>query len=165
MRLKFTLALFLSLFCQLLIAKPVDQETAQKVASRFFTSRINMPLEVQLTERAGTSDAAYYYVFTLENRKGFVIVAGDDASIPLMAYSLEADYATDKVSPSYKQWMEWYRTQIIEIRTQDLKADASIAAQWEYYLNPPANEPLPVTHAVSPLLSTTWNQSPYYNAL
>lgn len=148
----------------ILLAKPVSPELAAKVAYHAF-GKFNTQLSTLHLKEAPGGSQAFYYIFAPVDaaESGFIIIAGDDASIPVLGYSISDNY-TASPSPSFQKWMEWYKQQIREIRDQNLEADSAINAQWEAYLNPIANEPIPSIQAVNPLMSTKWNQSPYYNA-
>lgn len=162
--------LFLS-FCFLffvacLSATPISQKTAQKAARGFLYQKLGLNLNLSVEPNQGNSGSPEYYVFSINSPiKGFAIVAGDDASKPILAYSFEGPYSSSNMSPSYQKWMEWYRKQIQEIRSYNLKADSSISAEWKLYLDPAPSQPIPQIQAVNPLLQVKWNQAPYYNAL
>ncbi len=145
--------------------KPIPASQARQVAENLGLLQQGQKHEVLLADEAVSSEGSLYYLFNITNGDGFVIVAGDDASLPVLAYSHQQDYSKSNVSPSFLKWMEWYKLQIREIRDQNLKADSTITAQWKLYLNPPASSPIVINASAGPLLSTTWNQAPYYNAL
>ena len=157
--------LFLCLNLSLLQAKPIGPETAQKVANQAFTelSHSQGLLQLTMVQVAESNGGPLYYTFSYNGSNGFIIIAGDDASIPVLAYSVESNY-TANPSPSFVKWMEWYKLQIREIREQHLEADDAIREDWEHYLNPVPSAPIPTISAVNPLLSSKWNQGTYYNS-
>jgi len=107
-----------------------------------------------------------YYIFTL-NPQGFIAIAAEEASYPVLAYSFRNNYAADNQPAAFSDWMEGYLRQIEAIRSKGLLADTVIRASWRNLLDP---APLPATGKnplgdIAPLLTTTWNQTFPYNAL
>ena len=155
-------------------ADPVDADKAAQVARNFLRNAgTNTATLSDITQQTPFSE---FYIFA--SNEGFVIVAGDDCVPPILAYSTSSQFHTDKMPPHIFDWLLSYEEQIAfykqlyssyeqSTRTDrnpvplDARTAAAIANQWEGLtgggITPPHND------AVSPLLSTTWNQSPYYN--
>ena len=80
--------------CNSLIAKPVDVDTAKKVALNWYSEKsdINvnnlMITEIFIEEKDSEN---IFYIFNFENT-GFVIVSADDDTIPILCYSLKGNY-------------------------------------------------------------------------
>ena len=147
------------------IAKPVDVTTARRVATHFWNAHrdagvaaVSTPL-VQLT-----SPFDGFYIFA-NGKQGFVIVAADDCVEPILGYSFTSP-ATENINPEVRYWLSTYQQQIEVLRGEQYQAPAEVEQMWRQYDAEEAQDadPIPLT-AVSPLLTTTWNQSPYYNAL
>lgn len=145
-------------------AAPVSQNLAKQVARNLGLLQSGKLYELQLVSEERATGGSLYYIFNVDNGDGFVIVSGDDAARPILGYSRQKDFVMENQSPSFLKWMEWYKYQLREIRTNNLKADSAISAEWNFYLNPPLSQPV-TSAAAGPLLTTTWDQSPYYNAL
>ena len=148
-------------------ANPVALNTAQQVALNFYNHQYNLNASNETlvyTERAADGQAVYY-VFNVNNNKGFVIVSAEDATIPVLGYSNEGPYVIPEAGNNVDFWMSRRKDEIVAIRTQNVKATADITDKWTSYAN---NTMEKSTHAdmsaVSPLCKTTWDQSPYYNA-
>lgn len=173
----FTICLLLSLYYQA-ISKPVSESSARLVGRNFLSTKTNAslanktgPLVVlayQATSPGSTAapntvSQALYYVYNIGN--GFVIVSGDDAANPILAYSNEGNFNQQKISPSISYWLSGYQKQIQYIIDNNIKPTSAITAKWDALINNTQQPSALSTLTVSPMMSTTWNQSPYYNDL
>jgi len=173
----YTLIYFL-LFAGLVSAKPVTELTASNVAKNFFLVKTNTAfnktgISLKLVYKSVTSSTLNNAVFTIKRPAfyifntghGFVIVSGDDAINPILAYSLETDFDPQNVSPSMSYWLNGYINQIQKIIDNKVQQTSSVSAKWNLLTNNGSKAPAQASSGVSPLMSTTWNQSPYYNDL
>jgi hypothetical protein len=104
-----------------------------------------------------------YYVFNIIP-KGFIIVAADDCSEPILGYSTEVNYKELSTEENIKFWMENYSNQIRYIENELIPATNQITSNWEKYFNNNfANAK--ASKSMAYLCKTTWDQSPNYNAL
>ncbi|MFO7810662.1 MAG: C10 family peptidase [Candidatus Delongbacteria bacterium] len=149
------LILIATSFLYSLSAVPVDKNEAEKVAKNWqksFSSSEHLSIKSsKLLEDA-------LYVINFEGG-GFVLVAADDASKPVLGYSLSQsfDHNIDKSNVNY--WTNMYISAIKEIRKEKL-SNQKTRNQWDEILSDNlAKTPGEVTK----LLSSTWNQSPIYN--
>ena len=162
---KTLLVLALTLFGTMAMAKPVDVNTAQRVAQNFWNSHrdngiaaVTTPMSVVATPFDG------FYIFSASANGGFVIVAADDCVQPVLGYSFTSP-TSERINPEARYWLGTYQEQIDYLRSIEYEAPQDVVAQWTLYAAANATPtPEPLT-AVSPLLSTTWDQSPYYNNL
>ena len=161
--------------CMQLFANPVDETTAKQFAQNFwksnniigvkgdkvFKKRMDDARFVNIAQQCGYSE---FFIFNNENGKGFVIIAADDCVTPILAYSYDNNFVTDNLPPNLKDWLDGYAEQIhiaVEMKTQ---ATDEIKTDWKC-LREQKNLPIKSETQVYPLIATTWNQSPYYNAL
>lgn len=165
----------ITLYVLLLLSLPglaanVSTQTAKKVAGNLFA--INFPNNVHrqvlnptLTYTQVDSDGtALFYVFDMNPITGFVIVSAQDNIIPVLAYSNENSFPTSFEATGTGDWVYKISRQIHQTVANNLVADARITNLWTDYLN--GNNPGGAkSNTVSPLLSVTWNQAPYYNQL
>ncbi|MCX6305322.1 MAG: C10 family peptidase [Bacteroidetes bacterium] len=91
---------------------------------------------------------------------GFILVAADDASIPILGYSFENEMPGDISTPSVKAWLEGYSREIYQIISHRL-SNSETRKAWD--LAGEGKEERSVTD-VNPLLTTTWDQGCNYNA-
>lgn len=145
--------LLFSLFLMTLVAwgEPIDRNEALKQASAFLSSR-GIPVRQSLNMAYAQPDKAaeahsLYYVFNVGNDKGFVIVAGDDAVSPILAYADRGDFSEGEMAPAAKAMLESYAQQIEMIRQNP---SLSVATSTSYA-------------AIEPMVETTWNQGTPYN--
>lgn len=158
-------------FSQTLSAKSVPPSVAAKVAKHFYQStakNASFAKNVQLSPVHGTyessvpTNAELLHIFNVNNSNGFIIVAGDDAIQPILGYSEKGSFDPENLPDNFAKWLEDYQNEIIFAINNELKATSLIKDQWK------ALKKGMITFekngaGVLPLLTTTWNQSPYYN--
>jgi len=162
----------------LTMAKEVEPAMAQTVAKNFYqwvnpgvtqaypqliqtysTSRSDDFLPDQMTE------IPLVYVFAMGDNPGFVLVSGDDVAWPVLGYSLQGSYPTSQLPDNFRKWIQGYQQQIMQAVENQTNASQLTSEQWKKLINNQMGSSLPDGKAVNPLLSTTWDQSPYYNSL
>lgn len=165
----------------------IDEGTAMEIASQFIlnnnllpenatrSTSLNLkPIHIYLDSatitsgnfRSSSSDgyAAYYYVLNIGNEKGFIIVSGDGATMPVLGYSTESTFNPDDIPTNMAEVLASYRNEINYRRKNNITPDASTLSLRSAYINGEAKTRATAT-SVAPLLGTIkWNQSPYYNA-
>lgn len=161
------LLLLLSAVCSFsLFAKPVNKEKASIVGSNYLQSTTTLILIH--TENArflpDTAIIPLYYIFNDQENKRFVIVAGDDASTPILAYSRESLFIAENIGSNVAKWLESYERELRFIVKEKIPSTDQIKSEWDQLLNTPAQSALQ-GEAVTPLLKTKWNQGQYYNTL
>ncbi|WP_118950667.1 thiol protease/hemagglutinin PrtT [Taibaiella helva] len=154
------------------LARQVDEQSAAAVARSFVASKTKSSdqptlklLTTSTADQPGGTAINTYYVFDLNNRQGFVIVAADDIVKPILAYSLKETFQEGAdASPEASYWLGLYRDQISFAVQHHLDATKEAIADWHHYTSETttgtANKP---TAEVAPMLTTTWNQGTYYN--
>lgn len=153
-------------------AASVSPETALTVARNFYlqnlhkqNSEIAERYEFVVQQIVSTNDQTpLYYVIDVEGDNGFVFVTGDDSAEPIFGYSTTGKYATENQPENIAKWMEKYKMEMLYIVENNLQTTQEITRKWQQYKNGEIVEKQSES-SVLPLLTTTWNQSPYYNAL
>jgi hypothetical protein len=156
-------------------SKSITESQAQQIARTFFKTLSNPGrltsvggnVRLKLVDRAlpdnftasaiGKTDEALYYVYTANENQGFVIISGEDATYPILAYSTESGYRTDNVAPAFKKWMDKYKAEIAYLRNNQIQPSAAVRTQWNNLFAGKAagtNK----TAGVAPLLTCKWNQ-------
>jgi len=163
----FGLFIFTGLISQ---ASTVDSVTAGKVAGNFLKVKslqnpAYSPVSFKVKDvlRLKENGTMAYAVNFMKG--GFVIVAADDASKPVLAYSYEGVFSNQDLPPVVAEWMQYYYQQLQDIRNNNIPATPEIREAWNQLIN---NEPVNVSRDnrdVSPLLNTTWDQGAPYNDL
>ena len=95
------------------------------------------------------------YAFNLEGG-GFVIVSGDDRTIPVLGYSTTGTLDWDKMPANMKEWLMGYAKSIAALGNLQAKDGNPIGWEGQTRRAPKA--------AIATLMSTKWSQTePYYN--
>jgi uncharacterized protein (TIGR02145 family) len=106
-----------------------------------------------------------FYVFNIDNDKGFMIVSGDDRVRPVLGYSFNGSFKHDDQPPAFIDWLNYYREQIQFLINNDLNAAENAREEWSVFTGSEHDTEGIFTSVndIAPLLSTTWNQDCYYN--
>ncbi|MBQ2728279.1 MAG: C10 family peptidase [Alistipes sp.] len=158
-RLLGVLALLMPLWA---MAAPVKVEQAKAFATEFFAqhaaSRSAVSFELVWDgEQAGgrsVSEPAFY-LFNRTDAPGFVLVAGDDASTPILGYSFENNFSTIEGMPAnLRWWLDGVRSTILAARQQGAAPHANWSAGGRG-LSRAGGEKL--------LKTANWDQTPPFN--
>ncbi len=162
-------------------ARPVDPVTAQRVAERFLLTDTRAGLshtagDITLTlihqERGrripgtgGPAGPVLYHVFGFDGNRGFVLVAGDDVVRPILGWSDEGRFDPDDLPPALATWLDGCAAIIREATRRGGEPAAAVRDAWAFYTTPGTSllRRASQAPAAGPLLTTTWDQQPYYN--
>lgn len=145
-------------------AAPVDPLRAERVARHFWNSQRDKEtpmLTAPMRCRSTQWDA--FYIFESDEATGFVIVSADDAVQPVLGYSFCNAVMGDAPHRELAWWLNGYQQQIDYCRTVEAKPMATVAADWNQWES--ESLPAPAGKAVSPLLTTQWDQGNPYNQM
>jgi len=151
-------------------ANPVTQQTAQTVATNFYSQTLHSPthnLTLVYTENTNNGQPVYY-VFNVANNGGFIIVSAEDAARPIIGYSKKGQYVVPGNNNNVAWWMNCRKQEIEYASVYGIIATNDIANEWTRYIN---NTTPKVTHSVAsvlsvgPLLQSTWDQPWPYNTM
>lgn len=172
MRRSLLLAFFIALWLPLL-SKPVDETTAKQLAQIFWKENNIMGVQGDEVFKKQMDDARFvnvapqcgyteFYIFNNEDGKGFVIIAADDCVTPILGYSYDNNFAAENLPPNLKGWLDGYAEQIQMAIDTRITATDEIRNDWEC-LRQGKNMPIKTETAVSPLITTFWDQGEPYN--
>lgn len=154
----------LALCAQGIDSKPVTFEQAKAIAQQSASTKMlsGAPVSVKLSHAArNLKGATDYYVFNRGENQGFVIVAGDDISTPILGYSdtgsfdmNEAPEALKLMLADYQKYMEWARVNVpsAPLITYDLQPYGvlPICGDVHWHQFPPYNNNCPASsHALT----------------
>ena len=157
-------------------AMPVNEETARNAGQAFLSSenpvlsartpRHSVELTLVYTAKKTQTDVAartadeepLFYVFGAQN--GFVIVSGDNAVEPILAYSNKSLFDAQNISPALQYFLDGYKEQIAAVRENQLSPSAEITQSWENLLESRNGRSI---GGRGPLVSAKWDQRPFYN--
>ena len=158
-----------------IFAAGIDVNYAQQVAKNFYSQMAGKTAELTLAYQSNNTDASnglavgepLLYVFNAAGNNGFVIVSADDAASPVLGYDLKGKFVIQNAPPVIADWYKKYSKQIAAAKVNHVAAKPATAQLWSNYYNNVANtaKQARTTNAVNPLLTTTWDQDLYYNAL
>ena len=173
---KIILSLVFVLCAGLIQAKTVLIDDAKKIALSFVAEKKqngkfllfpafsnNLNFVYQKNEIVNGNASVSFYVFN-NGENGFIIVAGDDDITPILGYSDNSAFDANNIPPNVQYWLNSYSKQIKYAIENNIKPVAKVKKQWNKYRAPSENESENAP-SISPLITTQWNQSPYYNAL
>jgi hypothetical protein len=161
------------------MATRIDTRTAKIVAKNFYLQQKphgdKSTLEVKLAQTYATilqnstsdytTETPLFYVYNINNDKGFVIVTADDNISPILGYSTAGSFSGKNLPPALSEFLENYKNEITYILLNNLQADNKTKSKWSRLKNSESLHTEKKLSGVSPLLTTSWDQSTYYNAL
>lgn len=153
----------IALACSL-FAAPVSEESAMSVAQNWFSLRNPVKAgDRQITSSSVTKEANtnLFYTFNFQSG-GFVIVAADDASIPILGYSYSSAAPEDVSNTPIGFWLDRYKNQMSTI-IKNSYSNATTLPQWSKILDSDIT-PYNSTPSVGPLLESKWGQESPYNS-
>lgn len=136
-----------------------SEEQAREIAYDFMVSTVQTKASVvdlrmvydggRSSARSASGDPAYY-VFNNESGPGFVIVSGDDSSLPVLGYSHSFNFESGDMPSNLRWWLNTMRSQILDLRQAGVPVRSASAD---------------VGQDVIRYETALWNQGePYYNA-
>ena len=122
------------------------------------TSRLNVARssssELILTLKDEQNQAAVYVFENAGANKGFKIVSADNATVPLLGYTDSGAFDAQNIPPALNYWLETFVEQIDWLRQQGLTSSENLVATYSNNYS---------WSAISPLVTTKWNQDSPYN--
>ncbi len=141
-------------------ANPVDAKIAQKVAETFMQAQTGTKATLQRIDYAEQTEFPHFYVFG--TKSSFVIISADDCVEPVLGYSTENPFGTEKMPENLFWWLKDYDEQITDAAKSGQKATGEVAQQWKELASGNTSK----AHSeviVEPLIQTKWNQGSPYN--
>lgn len=132
-------------------ATPINLISVGDILSRNYIS--------STTLKSANSTQQELYIFNINQDKGFIIVSGDDAAIPILGYSSTISIDPKKMPQNFVKWIENYKQQILYLKANKVEPTSEIQSLW----NGTTIRLKAAKSSVSPLIATEWNQSPYVN--
>ena len=161
--------LFLLLFALLpgvLFADNVPQQKAQEIARQFFAAtpqtRSASLRMIWDGETASTRSANHpaYYVFNNESGRGFVIVSGDDRTVPILGYSFDQNFDAQSMPSNLRGWMTGLREHINTLRQENVLPSPRTVKAWRNAVSGPNPSASPIVE----LKTALWDQGDPYNS-
>jgi hypothetical protein len=141
----------------------ITREKAKTVAEtyyRYTTNYSNAIGRISYTDKDDNGNTLYYIV-DMDN-SGFVIVSGTAVTHPIIAISTNGSYKAISKS-GVEDYLYNLHNHISKLYQLNMTPQENITSEWNQLSNGMPLTTSRSTTSVSPLLTTTWNQSPYYN--
>ena len=145
---KLTFLLICLLTFLTVFAGEVTEAEALQKAQKFMQVKHFRQQNLRRAQQLETSNA--YYIFNVENNGGFVIVAGDDRMTDILGYSNYGSLNPQNVPMNVKWLLRYYQKVASNLSDHPYKTPTSMRSMMP---------------AISPLITTTWDQGAPYNDL
>ena len=146
-------------------ANNVTPQQAKATAQAFLSSKgVSLkseasPYRAPRKTRSGVSaEQSYYYVFNVENDKGFVIVSGDDRTEQILGYVDEGNFDANNLPENMRSWLQLYADQIKYLDDNNIQIDGEASRA-----RAKAKRISQTRHSIPVLMTTKWNQGDPYN--
>ena len=176
--LKIYIGLLFVLFGFTVQAQTVDGEKAMELANIFVNSRMNNDnteksmhnLELvssakfssgQNNELKSVIAKKAFHIVNVGNNEGFIIIAGDKRSTPVLGYSTTGNFDIDNVPEQLNALLGAFEEEISTVVANDLEQSIAPNKEWEKFSV--VNEKSATSGNGFTLLKTKWNQNKYYN--
>lgn len=150
-----------------LMAERVTVEDAALVANNFMNVAsapgVKKATPAKRMVHKAVAEENLYYIYQNADGEGWVIVAADDAVMPILAYSETGTFRTDNMPVNLRKWMGKYNNFIRKIEDDGVVASAEAQAEWAA-LRKSARKATAAA-VVGPLVKTTWDQGSPYDLL
>lgn len=152
---KITILLTILFFWSLGYSTPVTPEKARQAAISLYRHIAPAATDYTIKETFTTQHEGLttFYTFNF-TAGGFVIIAADDASSPVLGYSPDGIFPQQVDHPAVKSWMDAYSQEIADIVKAKLDNRAT-SKEWNDLLH---NRFAKGGKDVSPLIQTLWDQ-------
>ncbi len=142
-------------------AKHVPIEKATQVAHAYFKKLSkSQNFEISDVYIESVENTNTFYIFSFAPT-GFVIVTADDGVQPILGYSVSGSFDKNNIPVQLKGWLKQYSEGIYDAVTLRKSYDKK-SKEWEQILS---GEIKSTKSLVTPLCSTLWDQTCWYNEL
>ena len=153
-------------------AQPRSVMKAESIAQHFSNQKLHARKTPQMVRVEGeelvrlarsrgensSQKAEGFYVFNDKANGGYVVVSGDERQMEILGYSVDGTFDPEDIPCGLKTMLEQYNMEYEYLQDH---GDKNLIVVEEYDKHQRAFTR--ATQAISPLLKSTWGQSPYYN--
>lgn len=120
------------------LAKKVEISDARLIAKNTYYEQVNrhdaipyqsIAITGEFVEKYNNHDV--YYVFNINDTKGFVIISADDVCYPVIGFSFESTYSPSDQAEGFVYWMNERKQEIAYNIENNIQADENITATWQ----------------------------------
>ncbi|MBN8702581.1 MAG: thiol protease/hemagglutinin PrtT [Bacteroidetes bacterium] len=151
-------------------ATPVKESEALSIASHYISHQKGLStlsgttnLQTAYTQKFKSSDLSFknaFYVFSINNNNGFVMVAADDNINPIIGYSNEGGFDTTNMPEHFTALLNQYTQEIQYVIENSIQSSAT-KQKWQSILSSGAikyGQSQQIQSSVAPLVKTKWTQ-------
>lgn len=151
MRIKALLAMLLgyTALANIVMASPISWQQAQQNAQGFLLKR-GKCLPTPSLRQVPMASAPACYIFNIGDNEGYIIASADDCLSSILGYSDSGSIDVNEIPDNLQWWLDEYDHLIQFMRSKGLSAPRTPGKS-------------PAQPAISPLLTTRWNQTNPYN--
>ena len=154
---KIFVSIFLSSF---VLSAFVSMDISDKVVKNKIEYYSSNKFEIKSIDVIEEGVHTLFYIYHLEP-KGFVIVSGDDRSLPVLGYSFQNEFLMDNMPTNISWLLNSYKEQILQLIDLDAIQELDVSLDWDRYLS--NNHSDNDFRNVSPLLDAEFDQSGGWN--
>ncbi|MBL7047813.1 MAG: C10 family peptidase [Candidatus Marinimicrobia bacterium] len=157
MKCKFLLFILIS---SLIFSSEVSKSRADDVALKWYEHLSNATKSIDTTLCHISNGDTLLFVYSFDDN-GFTIVPGNDALPPILAYSKEPSDITDTTNIAFNDWIQRYSVMVDSANVRQ-SSNSSTIDRWDdiededFLMHSTSRD-------VDALLTTVWQQEPYYN--
>lgn len=141
----------------------VPQQVALQVAQNFVIEKSGYKdlseVRITLLQTINNETEPVMYLYDI-NESGFVLVSASKIANPILAFSFDHKF---EMNPALESWLQGYAKQIVEHEKKGTVAPLKNRTDWAHYTASVFQPNESKAVVVGPLITTTWNQSKYYN--
>ena len=127
---KHYLLLLFSLLSIGLSAEEITIDKAKELANIFYqknhpqqlSASLQMVYDGETNQSRASGKAPALYVFSNIQGKGFVVISGEDTTIPLLGYSYENDFPQENIPYNIQGWLDNMKLQIQYYRENGIRS-------------------------------------------
>ena len=141
----------------------IPQQVALQVAQNFVIEKSGYKeiseVRITLIQTINNETEPVMYLYDI-NETGFVIVSASKIANPILAFSFDQKF---EMNPALEFWLEGYSKQIVAHEKKGTVAPLKNRNDWAHYTASVFQPNESKAVVVGPLITTTWNQSKFYN--
>lgn len=144
-------------------AAPIDVNMAKSYGEKYVQNTLGQKSATLSLAYTQVSEAGVNALYVFNHDHGYVVVAADDRAFPILGYSEDEAFDVENIPDGLRYYLGYYARQIQYAIDNNLPMDAEVAEQWYLLGKEGIISRTRMDRAVSPLLTTTWNQDYPYN--
>jgi hypothetical protein len=162
--------IFLLGFSMQLFAEHIEPAKAQKTGKNYYWENARAAkqlaydeIKLSLFKTVSIQNTAVFYIFNVNENDGFIIVSADNCALPVIGYNTSGSYTGHNVPKPLSSLLSAHAETIIKGISEKLEPQKEVLEEWERFAE--FDPQPPRSKAVTPMLSTLWDQGCAFNAL